>query len=61
MEYQLLTPGILVKEDMTPVEKVFANRGIKPSDINHYLNTSREDILNPELLDNISMGAKMFI
>lgn len=61
MEYQLLTPGILVKEDMTPVEKVFANRGIKPSDINHYLNTSREDILNPELLDNISTGAKMFI
>ena len=61
MEYQLLTPSIPVQKDATPVERVFANRGMFPSDINHYLNTTREDILEPEYLDNISQGAKMFI
>jgi hypothetical protein len=54
MEYQLLTPSIPVQKDATPVELVFANRGIFPSDIDHYLNTTREDILDPELLDNIA-------
>ncbi len=61
MEYQLLTPSIPVQKDATPVELVFANRGIFPSDIDHYLNTTREDILDPELLDNIAQGAKMFV
>ena len=61
MEYQLLTPDIPTNEDLTPVERVFANRGMSPSEISHYLNTNREDILNPELLDNIQEGAKMFI
>ena len=61
MEYQLLTPSIPTKGEMTPVERVFANRGISPSEINHYLHTTEEDILNPELLDNINQGAKLLI
>jgi len=61
MEYQLLTPSIPVQKDSTPVERVFANRGMFPSDINHYLHTTKEDVLNPELLDNMARGAKMFI
>ena len=61
MEYQLLTPSIPVQEDATPVERVFANRGMFPSDIDHYLNTTREDILEPALLDNMAEGAKMFV
>ena len=61
MEYQLLTPSIPVQKGASPVERVFANRGIFPSDIDHYLNTTKEDILEPELLDNIATGAKMFI
>ena len=61
MEYQLLTPSIPVQKDSTPVERVFANRGIFPSDIDHYLHTTREDVLDPGLLDNIAQGAKMFI
>jgi hypothetical protein len=61
LEYQLLTSGILTQKDILPVEQVFINRGIKPSDIEHYLHTTKEDILDPELLDNIDKGAKMFL
>lgn len=61
MEYQLLTPRIPTQKDLTPVERVFANRGMFTSDINHYLHTTKEDVLNPELLDNMARGAKMFI
>lgn len=61
MEYQLLTPSIPVQQNLTPVEQVFANRGMFTSDINHYLHTSRADILDPSYLDNIDAGAKMFI
>jgi uncharacterized protein YueI len=56
MEYQLLTPDILTQTNSL-VERVFANRGINPEDINHYLNTTREDILDPLLLDNMRTGA----
>ena len=31
------------------------------SDIKHYFNTSKNDILNPELLDNMQQGAEMLI
>ncbi len=61
MEYQLLTPSIPVQKDSTPVERVFANRGMFSSDIDHYLHTTRADVLDPGLLDNIAQGAKMFI
>ena len=61
MEYQLLTPSIPIQKGASSVERVFANRGMFPSDINHYLNTTKEDILDPALLDNIDVGAKMFI
>jgi hypothetical protein len=61
MEYQLLTPSIPAIEDFTPVEQVFMTRGMHPKDINHYLNTTIEDILDPALLDNIDDGAKMLI
>ncbi len=60
MEYQLLTPSIPIQSDSL-VERVFANRGINPEDIDHYLNTTREDILNPLLLDNMRIGAQMLV
>lgn len=53
MDYQLLTPCIPVNENITPVERVFANRGIAPSDINHYLNTTKEDLYDTLLLKNM--------
>ena len=61
MEYQLWTSGISEREDLTPIEQVFANRGIEPQNIKHYLNTTKEDILEPTLLENIDQGAKMLL
>ena len=40
---------------------MFANRGINPADIDHYLHTTLGDILDPSLIANIYDGAKMFI
>lgn len=61
MEYQLLTPSIPVNDDLTPVELVFANRGMTPQEMFHYLHTSEDDIISPTLIDNIQWGAKMLI
>ena len=60
MEYQLITPSIPIQTNSL-VEWVFANRGMTPAQKNHYLNTSREDILDPLLLDNMREGAKMLV
>ena len=43
------------------IEEFFINRGFKKEDIFHYLNTTDEDILAPELLDNMEQGAKMLL
>lgn len=61
MEYQLLTPSIPLSVELTAVERVLSNRGIKPSEINHYLHTTDADILNPSLIANMDAGIKMLI
>lgn len=61
MEYQLLGPELLDRTDLTPIERVFLNRGIEPQNINHYLQTTEEDILNPLLLENMDRGARMLV
>ena len=35
------------------------NRGFKPQDIQHYLHTTEDDILDPLLIDNMREGAEM--
>ena len=60
MEYQLITSRLL-NNNFSTVERVLFNRGINPIDIQHYLNTSDDDILNPELIQNIRAGAQMLI
>jgi hypothetical protein len=40
---------------------VLTNRGISRNEINHYLNTTDNDILEPTLISNIEEGAKMLI
>lgn len=35
------------------------NRGFKPQDIQHYLHTTEDDILDPLLIDNMRAGAEM--
>ena len=63
MNYELLMPQAnnLIKKELSAIEWVFANRGILPEDIHHYLNTTEQDIINPRFLNNIAQGAKMFI
>lgn len=61
MEYQLIESSLPQKKGMSVVERVLTNRGINPQDVNHYLNVSEKDVLNPILLDNVHEGAKMLI
>lgn len=61
MEYQLLTPSIPLSVELTAVERVLSNRGIMPSEINHYLHTTDEDILSPSLIANMDAGIRMLI
>lgn len=50
-----------VTDGLTAVEQVLANRGIKPENIEHYLNTTNKDILDPKLIMNMREGATMLI
>ena len=61
MEYQLLTPRIPPERELTAVEQVLFNRGIAPENVEHYLNTTDADILDPKLIMNIREGAQMLI
>jgi hypothetical protein len=57
MEYQLIIPRIPPDKELTAVEQVLANRGIYPEHVDHYINTTDEDILPPGLIANIREGA----
>ena len=61
MEYQLIAPRIPLDRALTAVEQVLANRGIAPENVEHYLHTSDQDILNPALIMNIDEGIKILI
>lgn len=41
--------------------RVLTNRGIPLQDIDHYLHTTKDDLLDPLLLDRINEGAQMLI
>lgn len=56
MNYQLISPRL---PGTAAIEQVLINRGIK--DIDHYLNTSDNDILDPSTISNMEEGAKMLI
>lgn len=43
------------------MEQILINRGIEQDSIQHYLNTTDEDILNPLLLNNMRAGAEMLV
>ena len=60
MEYQLLASRIPPRE-LSAVEQVLFNRGIDPENVEHYLNTTDEDILNPKLIMNVEEGVKVLI
>lgn len=56
MNYHLIEPKI---NSDNVVDILLSNRGIE--DINHYLHTTDEDILDPLLLGNMNNGAKLLI
>lgn len=60
MEYQLLASRIPPRE-LSAVEQVLFNRGIDPENVEHYLHTTDEDILNPQMIMNIEEGAKVLV
>jgi single-stranded-DNA-specific exonuclease len=58
MQYKLISP--IVKN--STLEQIFYNRGFNNiEDIEHYLNTTDEDIIDPKVITNIEDGAKMLI
>lgn len=61
MTYQLRTPILPIYDDYSILEALFAARGIPPKDIDHYLHTTKADILSPSLIANIDDGIKMLI
>lgn len=38
---------------LTITQRILLNRGLQLNDIEHYLNTTEQDILDPQLLDRI--------
>ena len=50
-----------ITNGLTAIEQVLANRDIKPENIEHYLNTTNKDILDPKLIMNMREGATMLI
>jgi hypothetical protein len=57
MEYQRIVPRIPQSRMLSAVEQVLLNRGINPENVEHYLNTTDEDILDPSLIMNMREGA----
>lgn len=55
MEYQLINPNLRSNE-LDVVEQILINRGIDLNDIDHYLNTTDADIINPKEIANIHEG-----
>ena len=58
MNYQLIAPR---QAGTSAIEQVLLNRGIQSQDIQHYLSTTDDDILDPSTIANIHEGAQMLI
>ena len=58
MKYKLIAKP---NKTYSPMQQILVNRGIDVKDIEHYLKTSDADILNPDLLDNMTEGVKRLI
>lgn len=66
MNYTLIQPDKFIQDinlldNLTPIEQIFLNRGIARDNIQHYLNTTLDDLLDPLLLNNMQQGAQMLI
>ena len=63
MEYQLRTSLLPLEKtlELGAVEQVFANRGITPENLYHYLNTDASDLIDPASIKNMEEGVKLLI
>ena len=63
MEYQLYNSEFSQSQDIeiTAMERVLTNRGIPLNEVEHYLNTTDDDIIDPLKLNNVHEGAIMLI
>ena len=63
MEYQLKASLLPLEKtlELSAVEQVFANRGITPENLFHYLNTDPTDLLDPASIKNMEEGVKLLI
>lgn len=63
MEYvQIESPYSVAFDGMvTPVERVFLNRGMTPDYFKKYMSASAADILSPLLFENMRQGAEMLL
>lgn len=59
MEYKLIEP--VIKTHLSPVQQVLTNRGIGLAEVEQYLCTTDDNILDYNLIDNLEDGAKMLI
>ncbi len=56
MKYTLINP---MDSNLSPIEQILVNRGIKREDIPHYLSPTEKDNLSCLLLNNIDRGIEM--
>lgn len=56
MNYKLISE---IDDELSLIEQVFKNRGIV--NIDHYLNTTENDVFKPNMLWNMREGAAMLI
>ena len=59
MNYELIKNPY--NQELSLLETVLTNRGIKIEDITNYLSTTENDILDPKSIKNIDQGAKLLI
>lgn len=58
MKYKLISEK---KENLSVIQQVLINRGIALKDIDHYLNTTENDNLDPSLIERIKDGVMILI
>ena len=58
MEYKLISEK---KDNLSVIQQILINRGIALKDIDHYLNTTENDNLDPTLIERIKDGVMILI
>lgn len=58
MEYKLISEK---KDNLSVIQQILINRGIALKDIDHYLNTTENDNLDPSLIERIKDGVMILI